>query len=394
VLIAVRRYRVEDNPSADFASLLRGLDSSRVEYKVKKDDWFVIAGSSDNKKYYIRFHWQSGTFSGFYSIYDQRIADLYAIPLSMVSFTLTPFATTPHLNVSAPLSSLSLEPAFSNLLPKPQARAPDVVETNAIQDNSTVASMKGSSQPEAQDPVASALLLESIQTLLAKSADKNVRFIRYTVDKAHLAGFRSDMPILRVVFEERVFFDTDKSDIRPEAVPVLSLVADTLRTKKGPVALFVAGHTDSRGSNEYNLKLSIQRAESVARALGAKGVGSTSIWRVGFGKAVPLRHEITPQDRAYNRRVEFLIASQPAIIAAWVKSTKSLCEGKDANCGGLPVPTRVEAVPITEGLKPIPVDVPARPTLVSPQAAPTARPVLPVIVPARPPLGELDTPEN
>jgi outer membrane protein OmpA-like peptidoglycan-associated protein len=394
VLVAVRRYRIEDSPLADFSSLLQGLASSKVEYKVQRENWFVIAGSADSKKYYVRFHWQDSAFSGFYSIYDQRSADRFAIPLSMMSFTLMPFAATPHLNASAPLSFLPLEPPFSTLLSRPEVHPPETAARSGIEDNGTLASAKGMLPLELDDPISSALLLESIQTLLAKSADKNVRFVRYTVDKAQLTGFRSDMPILRVIFEERVFFDTDKSDVRAEAVPVLALVAETLRAKKGPVALFVAGHTDSRGTNEYNLKLSIQRAESVARALGSRGVGSASIWRVGFGKAIPLRRETTPQDMAYNRRVEFLIASQSAIIAAWVNSTKTLCEGKDASCGGLPVPTRVEAVPVTEGLKPIPVEVPARPTLQSPQATPTARPALPAIVPARPPLGELDTPQN
>jgi outer membrane protein OmpA-like peptidoglycan-associated protein len=393
-LIAVRRYRIEDTPLRDFASLLQGLANSKIEYKVQRENWFVIAGSADNKKYYIRFHWQDSAFSGFYSIYDQISADRFAIPLSMTSFTLAPFAATPHVSASASLNSLPSEPPFSALLSRPEVRPPESVAKSGVEDGGTLASAKGSPPLEPDDATSSALLLESIQTLLAKSADKNVRFIRYTVDKAQLAGFRSDMPILRVVFEERVFFDTDKSDVRPEAAPVLRLVAETLGVKKGPVALFVAGHTDSRGTNEYNMKLSVQRAESVARALGNIGVGTAGIWRVGFGKAVPLRHETTPQDRAYNRRVEFLLASQPAIIAAWVKTTKTLCESKDANCGGLPLPTRVEAVPVTEGLKPIPVEVPARPTLESGQITPTARPALPAIVPARPPLGELDMQQN
>lgn len=396
VLIAVRRYRIEENPVADFTSLLGTLTNSKVEYKVQRDSWFVIGGSAADKKYYIRFHWQERGFSGFYSIYDQRIADQFAIPLSMISFTLAPFAAAPHLNASAPLSFLPLESPFSTLLSTAEGHVPEVVAKGTIQNTKPPAPAVGPPTIQPDDPIASALLLDSVQTLLSKSANKNVRFLRYKVDKSRLKGFRSDMPVLRVVFEERVFFDTDKSDVRAEAVPVLGSVADTLRTQTGSVALFVAGHTDSRGSDEYNLALSIKRAESVARALGEKGVGSAAIWRVGFGKAVPLRTETSPQDMAYNRRVEFLIATQPGIIAAWVNGTKTLCEGKDAGCGGPSAPMPVEAVPITggDGLKPIPVEVPARPTLVTPGSKPTARPVLPDIVPERPPLSELTSPQN
>jgi outer membrane protein OmpA-like peptidoglycan-associated protein len=392
VLIAVRRYRIEDNPVTDFSSLLQTLSSSKVEYKVQRDSWFVIGGSAADKKYYVRFHWQEGAFSGFYSIYDQRIADRFAAPLSMISFTLAPFAAAPHLNASAPLSSLPLEAPFSALLSTAEGHAPEEVAKGTIQKPPTPEKGPPTAQPD--DPITSALLLDSVQTLLSKSASKNVRFLRYKVDKSRLKGFRSDMPVLRVVFEERVFFDTDKSDVRAEAVPVLGSVAETLRAQTGSVALFVAGHTDSRGSDEYNLALSIKRADSVARALGDRGVGSAAIWRVGFGKAVPLRSETSSQDMAYNRRVEFLIATQPAIIAAWVNGTKTLCEGKDAGCGGPSLPTPLEAVPVTGGLKPIPVEVPARPTLVAPASKPTARPVLPDIVPERPPLSELTAPQN
>src|SRR5262249_23206614 len=127
------------------------------------------------------------------------------------------------------------------------------------------------SQPVVDEAAANKLLIESIQSLLGASQIQNVRFFTYNVDKKDLRGFKSDMPVLRVVYEERVFFDTDKADVRQEALPVVKSVASTLKQQKHKVALFVAGHTDARGSEEYNLNLSIRRAEAVARAIKREG---------------------------------------------------------------------------------------------------------------------------
>ena len=197
------------------------------------------------------------------------------------------------------------------------------------------------------------------------------------------------MPVLRIVFEEQVFFDTDKSIVRPKSTSVLTAVAETLRSQSGPVALFVAGHANSRGSDAYNLDLSVRRANSVARALNSNGIGSSIIWRVGFGKAIPLKPNTSAQNMAYNRRVEFLIASQPGVIVAWIGSTKTLCEG-DAACGGLSAPMKFTAMPVGgEGAKPIPVEVPARPRLGPSGGVKSARPPIPSILPERPSLLEI-----
>ena len=62
------------------------------------------------------------------------------------------------------------------------------------------------------EATASKVLVESIQSLLGASRTENVKFFKYNVDKKELQGFKSDMPVLRIVYEERVFFDTDKDD--------------------------------------------------------------------------------------------------------------------------------------------------------------------------------------
>ena len=181
------------------------------------------------------------------------------------------------------------------------------------------------------------------------------------VDKKQLKGFNTDMPVLRIVFEERVFFDTAESEILPAATPVLDSVAESLRLRNGRAALFVAGHADARGSDQYNLDLSVRRADSVARMLASKGVGSALIWRVGFGKAVPLRPNTTEENMAYNRRVEFLLATQSTVIAAWLKSNGSLCEDGTPDCGVQVASSSFEAVPVGAAKsKPITLDLPTQ----------------------------------
>jgi len=159
------------------------------------------------------------------------------------------------------------------------------------------------------------------------------KFYEYLISKNELPGFPIDMPVLRVVFEEKVFFDTARSRIRPEANKVLDVVASALRQEPREVALFVAGHTDARGSDQYNLELSIKRATSVARALLNKGIGQAAVWRIGFGKSVPLRPNDSDTNMALNRRVEFILATKPAAVAVWLaKQVETLCADKAVDC--------------------------------------------------------------
>jgi Putative peptidoglycan binding domain len=89
------------------------------------------------------------------------------------------------------------------------------------------------------------LLLDSVQAFLERSGHKAPKFYQYVVPKNDSAGISSDAPILRIVFEERVFFDTDKADVLPEAQGALIQMAAALQQQGKTAALFVAGHTDS-----------------------------------------------------------------------------------------------------------------------------------------------------
>jgi outer membrane protein OmpA-like peptidoglycan-associated protein len=140
------------------------------------------------------------------------------------------------------------------------------------------------------------------------------------------------LPLLRVVFPERVFFDTARSELRPEAMEVVRVIAANLRMEPPDVVLFVAGHTDARGGRAYNQGLYVDRANAVADAILLEGVNVARVWRVGFGEDMPLRAGDDESAWGENRRVEFLFAARSEAVAVWLEDAQidMLCQGRTA----------------------------------------------------------------
>lgn len=103
-----------------------------------------------------------------------------------------------------------------------------------------------------------------------------------------------------------VLFDFNKYNLKPEARDVLDQVVDFLKSYQYRKVI-VEGHTDSIGSESYNLKLSKKRAASVADYLIEKGVPAGKIKTVGYGESRPKYPNDTPEHRAKNRRVEIKV---------------------------------------------------------------------------------------
>jgi len=100
---------------------------------------------------------------------------------------------------------------------------------------------------------------------------------------------------------DRVFFDFDRSDIKPEGQQVLQRQADWLKTY-GSVTVTVEGHCDERGTREYNLALGERRASAVKKALVALGVPRTRISTISYGKERPAVVGSNEAAWAQNRR--------------------------------------------------------------------------------------------
>ena len=103
-----------------------------------------------------------------------------------------------------------------------------------------------------------------------------------------------------------IHFDFDKATLKPEAKTVLNEAA-ALLSKHDRVVVEIAGHTDSRGSEEYNQGLSERRANAVRDYLEGKGVKATRLTAKGYGESMPVASNDTDAGRAENRRVEMIV---------------------------------------------------------------------------------------
>jgi OOP family OmpA-OmpF porin len=107
----------------------------------------------------------------------------------------------------------------------------------------------------------------------------------------------------KVTFAADAFFDFDKSVLKPEGKAKLDDLASKLKGLNLEVVIAV-GHTDSIGTDAYNQKLSVRRAESVKAYLIHKGVEANRIYTEGKGEKQPIASNKTKEGRAKNRRVE------------------------------------------------------------------------------------------
>ncbi len=107
----------------------------------------------------------------------------------------------------------------------------------------------------------------------------------------------------KVTFAADAFFDFDKSTLKPDGKSKLDDLASKLDSLNLEVIIAV-GHTDSVGSDAYNQKLSIRRAEAVKGYLVNKGVDAKRVYTEGKGEKQPVATNKSAAGRAQNRRVE------------------------------------------------------------------------------------------
>jgi OOP family OmpA-OmpF porin len=102
---------------------------------------------------------------------------------------------------------------------------------------------------------------------------------------------------------EDVLFDFDKAVIKPEAYPLLDEVVEIMKKNPG-MNVELQGHTDNIGTEEYNMGLSLRRANAVADYLANNGISKDRLTTKGFGFSKPVALNSTDIGRSLNRRVE------------------------------------------------------------------------------------------
>lgn len=111
---------------------------------------------------------------------------------------------------------------------------------------------------------------------------------------------------IRVRMPSDITFDFNRADVRREFAPRIRDLARTLNRYPG-MSVAVIGHADAIGSDDYNLRLSEQRARSVGDALTDYGIGYSRIDTSGMGEWEPVATNASEWGRAQNRRVEIRI---------------------------------------------------------------------------------------
>jgi outer membrane protein OmpA-like peptidoglycan-associated protein len=121
-----------------------------------------------------------------------------------------------------------------------------------------------------------------------------------------------------VEFSSNVLFAFDKSNLSDDAKTNLDKLVKVLNSYPD-TNIEVQGHTDSKGSKGYNQALSERRAETVSGYLTGKDITARRLTIKGFGEAAPKYDNKTDQNRAKNRRVEFLITANEKMKAEAAK---------------------------------------------------------------------------
>ncbi|HEX7903532.1 MAG TPA: OmpA family protein [Chitinophagaceae bacterium] len=151
------------------------------------------------------------------------------------------------------------------------------------------------------------LIRATADHFFAQSENLNLdSLIKAGYKEIHKDLYLVPIEIGQVVRLNNVFFDFDKWDLRPESFLELNRVVKLLEENPA-IVIEMSAHTDSYGSDDYNFKLSDNRARSVMDYIIAKGISPDRITSQGYGETKPVAPNDTPENRQLNRRVEFTI---------------------------------------------------------------------------------------
>lgn len=122
-------------------------------------------------------------------------------------------------------------------------------------------------------------------------------------------GTKIDLPVVRLAWSDKAFFDTDVDTPVASSEPIIQMLAQAIKSDLPDTHIQVVGHTDARGSEEYNYDLSKRRARNVTNRLIELGVRPEQISYIAAGKLQPIASNMTSEGMAQNRRVEFILGA-------------------------------------------------------------------------------------
>jgi outer membrane protein OmpA-like peptidoglycan-associated protein len=141
--------------------------------------------------------------------------------------------------------------------------------------------------------------------IIGKKMDKQAEEMKQVLGDAEV---RREGEGIVIVFKEKVLFGFDQADLNSTSQQSLSKLDDVLK-KYPDTDIEIIGHTDDKGSDTYNQRLSERRANSVASFLKANNIPATRITTKGMGESDPKVPNDSETNRAENRRVEFVITA-------------------------------------------------------------------------------------
>jgi outer membrane protein OmpA-like peptidoglycan-associated protein len=166
---------------------------------------------------------------------------------------------------------------------------------------------EANAQRSARDREAAQADADRARQAVAQAEREKQELRRQLVDQFNKILETRDTARGLIVNMSDVLFDTAKFTLKPGAREKLAKISGIVLAHPG-LKLEVEGHTDSVGGDDYNQKLSEQRASSVREFLISQGVSSTLITARGFGKAQPVASNDTAAGRQQNRRVEMVVS--------------------------------------------------------------------------------------
>ena len=188
----------------------------------------------------------------------------------------------------------------------------DTAALKAISDAKKLAAEKA----EAEKAEAEKLAAEKLATEKAKAeADKAEaekieaeKVAKMTTAKANINACQTKLN--SAMTNKTILFETNKANIKDSSFSLLKTMAAVIiecSSKLPNARILVGGHTDSKGSDTYNLKLSQRRADAVKKYLIGIGVSASIISSKGYGESQPVSSNDTEEGRSQNRRITFSI---------------------------------------------------------------------------------------